>query len=130
MLPISAQELSQARSDIAELLSMTGTTAAIQARTRTRDEEGGWTEIWATSATAPCEVGQNSLQPHERLIAEQNQTLDSWVIVLPAGTPVAVGNRVIVTGPDWPNQEYEPYWCPIPESWELDRRILAVRHAQ
>jgi hypothetical protein len=129
MMPFEAQELAQARSDITELLAMAGTTATIEVRQRTRDEEGGWTEAWATSVVAPCEVGQNSLQPHERLIAEQNQTLDSWVIVLPAGTPVAVGNRIIVSAPSWPDQEYEPYWCPIPESWELDRRILAVRHA-
>lgn len=130
MLPISAQELGQARADITELLTMTGTTATIETRTRTKEAEGGWTEVWGGAVTAPCEVSQNSLQPHERLIAMQQQTLDSWVIVLPAGTPVRVGNRVTVTGPDQTAQVYDPYWCPNPESWELDRRILAVRHAQ
>ena len=72
-------------------------TATISRSTRVPDGMGGMTDALAVVASAvPCRRANTT--GSERTMAERLSAVNAWTISLPAGTNVAVGDQISVSG--------------------------------
>ena len=73
-------------------------TAAIQHFGTSKAPGGTHVETWVTDRTVACRLAMP--EPDETIIAAAPTGRARWILILPRGTPIAAGNRVIVTGED------------------------------
>ena len=89
----------------------------------TTDSMGGWVGGTATSGgTVACRVSPTQLQPDERQFAGQIGEVQVYIITLPAETAIQPANQITSSG-----VTYEVIAPRGPRSWEISRRVIAVR---
>lgn len=89
----------------------------------TADGMGGYTGGSATIAgTVACRVSPTQLQPDERQFAGQMGEVQYYLITLPAATVVQPSDRITSS-----DVTYEVIAPRGPRSWEISRRVVAVK---
>lgn len=91
MLP--SDQLSALRSDLATFLTES---AQVQRATTASDGYGGQTASWGLVATVSALRTTTGLRPDERVIAERLTAHQTFVILMPSGTDVRNGDRVVI----------------------------------
>ncbi len=95
-------------------------TCHIRVRTKISDGQGGSTETWSTVVTA-CRIRPMSNEQVQRF-ADRLVGVSGWVITLPYGTAVALGDQVRLDGVD-----YEVVGTNDGESLQTALRVYATR---
>lgn len=115
---LSAEELSQIREDLDDLLP---DTAYILTKTKTPDGEGSFTETWGTAGTASCRL--DFLQPgKETVIADSLKPFQVGVLTLAYDKTIAATQRVEVN-----NIQYTVQGRNLNQSWIGVRRVAVQR---
>ena len=94
---LNAAQLARFQAVATAAMDLTG--IQVQAPTRTRDQWGGFSESWATTATV---VGSWA-KPSASIMAQYAGligSLASWVVRLPSGTALRNGDRLVMPSGD------------------------------
>ncbi len=120
-MAIPASEIARWQQDAAELLP---DTAAITRRTDARDAGGGVTTTWATVATVACRLQPQKRPGIEAILAARTTSVMVSEILFPAGTDVAVRDRIVIGSVTW---EVRGVYS---NEWEVYRIVDAVAIGQ
>lgn len=72
-------------------------TVQVSRATRTPDGGGGQSQVWATIATVPCRLTDQSPAPPQEIdIGARPGSIIRWTITMPAETDVLVTDRLLV----------------------------------
>lgn len=99
------------------------TTVVIQRLTTASDGEGGQTQTWNTLSTTIGRIGgADQRLPSEQVEAGQLTGIQQWIVALPAGTDVALSDRLVAQG-----ITYQVVGLQAPMTYEIERRVIGVR---
>lgn len=98
-------------------------TATIQTLTRTRDDQGGWTEAWANTYTSvACRLYPETASQKERIGAEQIQAITNWIFTVAHDQAIDETMRVVHD-----SQTYEVARVEDTHSYRTAQRAHLVR---
>lgn len=115
---VSARDLETMRAARNALLPDTG---QIQRPTRAGDGQGGWSDTWATVATAACSVTPAAVATAGTVAADRLAEGTAWTVTLPALTDARAGDRVLTGG-----RTFTVVATDAPRSYELSRRCRCL----
>jgi hypothetical protein len=116
---LTAGELAAMRGTLDASLPDSGTIAR---KTWTSDGEGGGSITYPVAGTAACRVSPISQSGMEALLAGKLTTTTQHVITFAAGTDVQTTDQIASGG-----ETYEVVAVVAPRTWEISRRVYAVR---
>jgi hypothetical protein len=122
---LSAAQLARMRYETTRLLP---DQCDIQTKTTSSDGAGGWSEVWATSASVGCRLDpftRRGLAGTNIETAGEAEALRLvYLLTVPHDAPLTIAARVVTGG-----QTYEVRQLIGEHSWRVSRRALIVRIA-
>lgn len=116
---LTATELAALRDTLNLSLPDSGT---ISRKTWASDGEGGGSITYPAAGTAACRVSPISQSGMEALLSGKLTTTTQHVITFAAGTDVRTTDQIASDG-----ETYEVVAVVAPRTWEISRRVYAVR---
>ena len=117
MAMISSGDLARMRAQAEALLD---TTCTIQSRTATTDSQGGFTNAWATAASAvPCRLNRYDRREDHQVLGERANVVADWVVSLAHDRSVTIDQRIVIG-----SLTLEPVWVNTGKSVEAQTRVV------